>query len=107
MQDRYNTKPVSYTHLDVYKRQVEGDDADFIKYEYSTYKAIFDDVKVFKVNPNRSDEQDQNLILVGIKGNGNINTDKEAEYSELLSNELKDFTSDKPIVTDDYAPIGD
>ena len=86
---------------------VEGDDADFIKYEYSTYKAIFDDVKVFKVNPNRSDEQDQNLILVGIKGNGNINTDKEAEYSELLSNELKDFTSDKPIVTDDYAPIGD
>ena len=86
---------------------VEGDDADFIKYEYSTYKAIFDDVKVFKVNPNHSDEQEQNLILVGIKGNGNINTDKEAEYSELLSNELKDFTSDKPIVTDDYAPIGD
>ena len=86
---------------------VEGDDADFIKYEYSTYKAIFDDVKVFKVNPNHSDEQEQNLILVGIKRNGNINTDKEAEYSKLLSNELKDFTSDKPIVTDDYAPIGD
>ena len=35
---------------------IEGDDADFIKYEYSTYKAIFDDVKVFQVNPNHSDE---------------------------------------------------
>ena len=86
---------------------IEGDDADFIKYEYSTYKAIFDDVKVFQVNPNHSDDEEQNLILVGIKGNGNINTDKEEEYKELLSNEVKDFTSDKPIVTDDYAPIGD
>ena len=86
---------------------VEGNDSDFIKYEYSTYKAIFDDVKVFKVNPNHSDDEEQNLILVGIKGNGNINTDKEEEYGELLSNEIKDFTSDKPIITDDYAPIGD
>ena len=86
---------------------IEGDDADFIKYEYSTYKAIFDDVKVFQVNSNHSDNEEQNLILVGIKGNGNINTDKEEEYKELLSNEVKDFTSDKPIVTDDYAPIGD
>lgn len=86
---------------------IEGDDTDFIKYEYSTYKAIFDDVKVFQVNSNHSDNEEQNLILVGIKGNGNINTDKEEEYKELLSNEVKDFTSDKPIVTDDYAPIGD
>lgn len=86
---------------------LEGDDADFIKYEYSTYKAMFDDVKVFKVNPSRFNNEEQNLILVGIKGNGNINTDKEEEYQELLSNEVKDFTSDKPIVTDDYAPIGD
>ena len=86
---------------------IKGDDADFIKYEYSTYKAIFDDVKVFQVNSNHSDNEEQNLILVGIKGNGNINTDKEEEYKELLSNEVKDFTSDKPIVTDDYAPIGD
>ena len=86
---------------------VEGNDADFIKYEYSTYKAIFDDVKVFKVNPNRLDNEEQNLILVGIKGNGNINTDKEEEYKELLNNEIKDFTSDKSIITDDYAPIGD
>ena len=41
-----------------------------------------------------------------IKGNENINTEKEEEYQELLSNEIKDFTSDKTIVTDDYAPIG-
>ena len=86
---------------------IEGNDTDFIKYEYSTYKAIFDDVKVFKVNLNRANNEEQNLILVGIKGNENINTDKQQEYGELLNNEIRDFTSDKPIVTDDYAPIGD
>ena len=86
---------------------LEGNDADFIKYEYSTYKAVFDNVKVFQVNTNHANDQEQNLILVGIKGNENININKEEEYNVLLSNEIKDFTSDKPIVTDDYAPIGD
>ena len=86
---------------------LEGNDSDFIKYEYSTYKAVFDNVKVFQVNTNHANDQEQNLILVGIKGNENININKEEEYNALLSNEIKDFTSDKPIVTDDYAPIGD
>ena len=86
---------------------LEGEGSDFIKYEYSTYKAVFDDVKLFKVNPNNSDSEEQNLILLGVKGNLDINDDKNEEYSELLSNEIEGFTSDKPIVTDDYAPIGD
>lgn len=86
---------------------LEGDKTDFIEYEYSTYKAVFDDVKVFKVNPDRPNDEEQNLILVGIKGSQNINTEKEKEYSGRLYNEIKDFSSDKPIVTDDYAPIGD
>ncbi len=107
MQKVYNSLDENGTVITNIISAIEGDDADFIKYEYSTYKAIFDDVKVFQVNPNHSDDEEQNLILVGIKGNGNINTDKEEEYGELLSNEIKDFTSDKPIITDDYAPIGD
>lgn len=107
MQKVYDSLDENGTVITNIISSIEGDDADFIKYEYSTYKAIFDDVKVFQVNPNRLDNEDQNLILVGIKGNGNINTDKEEEYRELLSNEVKDFTSDKPIITDDYAPIGD
>ena len=85
---------------------IEGEESDFIKYEYSTYKAIFDDVKVFKVNPDDSNTERQNLILVGIKGEYSINNDKEEEYKDLLNNEIKDFSSDKSIVTDDYAPIG-
>ena len=86
---------------------VEGDDSDFIKYEYSTYKVVFDDVKIFKVSSDNDDEESQNLILVGIKGDGNIDEEKEREYASLLENEIVDFTSDKRVVTDDYAPIGD
>ena len=85
---------------------IEGENADFIKYEYSTYKAIFDDVKIYKVNPEHSNDEEQNLILVGIKGSLDINNDKEEEYRELLDNEIEGFTSDKQIVTDNYAPIG-
>ena len=85
---------------------LEGEKSDFIKYEYSTYKKVFDDVKIFKVTDAKENDK-QNLILVGFKGNKNINEEKYNEYEGLLVKEVKDFTSDKEIVTDDYAPIGD
>ena len=84
---------------------VTGEASDFIKYEYSTYKKVFDDVKVFKVR-DVDDNLNQNLILIGFKGNTNINDSKYEEYKELLDMELVDFSSDKGISTDNYAPIG-
>ena len=86
---------------------LEGKDSEFIKYEYSTYKAVFDDVKVFKVFYGVDDQTIQNIILIGVKGEPEINQEKEEEYKELLNTEIKDFTSDKSVITDDYAPIGD
>ncbi len=85
---------------------IEGNEADFLKYEYATYKAVFDDVKVFKVKEIRTPEETQNLILVGIKGNPNIDDERKNEYSYLLDRELTGIESDKKIVTDDFAPIG-
>lgn len=82
---------------------ISGKDADFIKYEYATYKEIFDEVKVFKVN-DLDENKRQNLILVGIKGNSSSNNIE--EYTELLKNEVKNFRSDYKIVTDNYCPIG-
>ena len=84
---------------------LEGKEADFIEYEYSTYKKVFDDVKVFKVR-NYEDNERQNIILIGFKGNTNINDSKYEEYKDLLDMEIKDFTSNKGISTDNYAPIG-
>lgn len=85
---------------------LSGKEADFILYEYSTYQAVFDDVKVFKVHPEAGEETVQNLILVGIKGNKQLDETKYEEYTPLLETEIKDFTSDKGISTDHYAPIG-
>ena len=84
---------------------IEGEESDFIEYEYSTYKAVFDDVKIFMVaNKDRTDKQ--NLILVGIKGKPHIDETKTSEYLQYLDMEVTEFETDKNIVTDDFAPIG-
>lgn len=84
---------------------LEGEQAKFIQHEYATYKAVFDDVKLFAVKtPDKT--QSQNLILVGIQGNPEINVEKQEEYKDLLDTEVVGFSSDKAISTDDFAPIG-
>ena len=62
---------------------LEGEEADFIEYEYSTYKKVFDDVKLFKVR-NYEDNERQNIILIGFKGNTNIDDSKYEEYKDLI-----------------------
>ena len=84
---------------------VTGSESKFINYEYSTYKKVFDDVKVFKVN-NINDNNRQNLILIGFKGNKEVDETVYEQYKNLLDNELKDFSSNTGISTDNYAPIG-
>ena len=85
---------------------LEGKDEDFIKYEYSTYKEVFEDVKLFKVRDLEKTES-QNLILIGFKNGKNINEEKYEQYKNLLEMEIADFTSNREIVTDHFAPIGD
>ena len=64
------------------------------------------DVKIFAVKDYKEKEESQNLILIGIKGNPQIDENKHDEYVELLEKEILDFTTDKNIVTDDFAVIG-
>ena len=84
---------------------IDGDESDFIKYEYATYKAVFDDVKLFTVNTKERKNR-QNLILVGIKGNPQKDETKYDEYDKYLDMQVTEFETDKQIVTDDFAPIG-
>ena len=84
---------------------LDGKDSKFIEYEYATYKAVFDDVKIFKVtNTEKSDIQ--NLILVGLKGTTITDEAKYEEYSQYLNMQVLDFKTNKGLVTDDFAPIG-
>lgn len=85
---------------------LEGNDDDFIKYEYATYKEVFPEVKLFRVK-DVDDIYKQNLILVGFKNSKNINEEKYEEYKNLLDREINNFSSDREVVTDHFAPIGD
>lgn len=84
---------------------IEGENSKFIQYEYATYESVFDDVKIFMVN-SKDKKVEQNLILMGIKGNPEKNESKYAEYFNYLEMEVNDFKTNKKIVTDDFAPIG-
>ena len=85
---------------------LEGENEDFIKYEYATYKKVFDEVKLFKVRDTDAKEE-QNLILVGFKNTKDIDDEKYEQYKNLLDREITDFSSDRKVVTDHFAPIGD
>ena len=85
---------------------LDGKNSDFLKYEFSTYKAIFDDVKVYKVAEGIDDLKLQNFILIGFKNKNNGNNEKYDKYQNLVKMEITDFQSDKKIVTDDLCPIG-
>ena len=84
---------------------LEGKDSKFIKYEYTTYKAIFDDVKIYRV-ADLENSRKQNLILVGIKGETEVDNSKKDEHSGYLNNQISDLEITGKIVTDDFAPIG-
>ena len=73
--------------------------------EYTTYKAIFDDVKIYRV-ADLENSRKQNLILVGIKGETEVDNSKKDEYSGYLNNQISDLEITGKIVTDDFAPIG-
>ena len=65
----------------------------------------FDNVKIYTVKTDDK-TQYQNLILVGIKGNPEVNENKYSEYKDLLDTEVLDFNTNVKIATDDFTPIG-
>lgn len=104
MQSAYNAlndKGIVITNI---LSSLTGENNKFVQYEYATYKKVFDEVLLFKVNPTK-ESQTQNLILVGIKGD--LNLKENHSYQEFLEAEVKNYSYDEnKIATDDYCPIG-
>lgn len=71
----------------------------------NTYEKVFDNVYVFKVNPEVSDYQIQNLILVALK-NTELNTESDIEeFKSYLTTLVKVDKSNDLVLSDEYAPI--
>ncbi len=85
---------------------IAGDKGKFFQAEYATYKKIFPQVLVFRVQYPQADKE-QNLILVGLKSTEPASlTDSDRELSQYLghiwSQPLPETAN---ILTDDFAPV--
>ena len=86
---------------------IKGDASKFLQAELKTYKTVFPQVYLFKVNDDYTDEQLQNLIIIAFKNeNAAPLTSGDAEMSVLLEHlYTKDINSEIEILTDDLAPV--
>lgn len=86
---------------------IAGGASRFLTAELATYQQIFPRVLLFKVRPERPDEDVQNLIIVALKSSGPVRFESaDPELSRLLKN-----LSDRPpalaapVLTDELAPV--
>jgi predicted membrane-bound spermidine synthase len=84
---------------------ISGEANQFLWAELATWKSVFADVKLFKVNFQRDDSELQNIIVVALK-QSNGNGGSAENFAELLSHEIPDRgVTVLPILTDDLAPV--
>ncbi len=86
---------------------IDGDASRFLQAELKTYREVFPNVFLFKVNSNYEDRRVQNLIIVASKNkNFDLEISDDAELRRLLSHLYKkEFDSEINILTDDLAPV--
>jgi spermidine synthase len=96
---------------------IRGPASHFLQAEFATYKQVFPHVYLFKVNPDRTDEQLQNLTIVATKGSPPVlggvaaaSADgvvpKNDKIVALLATDYShDFPIELPVLTDDLAPV--
>lgn len=105
MYDSLNDNGVIFLNM---VSSISGDHGKFLRSEYSTYKKVFPQVYVFRVQVPFPDVS-QNLVMVASKSNVPISlssTDKlTSDYLEHVW--TGDIAMDMPVVTDDYAPVAD
>ena len=113
---------------------ITGPGSQFLQAEFATYKQVFPHVYLFKVNPARTDDQLQNLIIVAVKSSpptrgglaatpllpeegwqrfadgvvgvdGVVLSDDEPIRKLLTTIYSADLPLDLPVLTDDLAPV--
>jgi len=86
---------------------IKGEKSNFLRTEYKTYKKIFPQVYIFKMDNPKKEDEIQNLILIALK------TDKKFDFKssdKYLNKMLKglyrgELNTSLPILTDNYAPV--
>ena len=85
---------------------IRGDASLFLQAEFATYESVFPFVYLFKVRPERNDDELQNLIVVGCKREClPVASGDPLERSLLERLYTDELTLTMPILTDDLAPV--
>jgi SAM-dependent methyltransferase len=86
---------------------IRGDSSRFLQAEFATYRQVFPIVHLFKVRPERPDDQLQNLIIVACKRECLPTATGNDPYidSLLARRYTSDFPLSMPALTDDLAPV--
>lgn len=86
---------------------ISGRSSGFLQAEIATYKKVFPQVLLFKVKPEKPDDEVQNLILIALKSDKmpDFNS-SDRQISALLKNNYELNSLDKfGILTDELAPV--
>ncbi len=85
---------------------VSGRASGFLQAEINTYRSVFDQVDLFKVRPDRPNDELQNLIIVASPSAKAMPSTDDNELKPLLANRYP-FEPDarSPVLTDDLAPV--
>ena len=86
---------------------IHGPGSKFLQAEFATYKKVFPQVYLFKVNADYSDERLQNLIIVASKSTvTSTSPPADEQIATLLSHQyVRPIPLEEPILTDDLAPV--
>jgi spermidine synthase len=86
---------------------IVGERSKFLKAEINTYQRVFSDIKLFKVDPEKSLGETQNFILTARKNKAIIESDSNDPFINTLLSHSIDFEPDPDIqiLTDDLAPV--
>ena len=84
---------------------LDGEADKFLRAELATWKAVFPEVKVFKVKSERGDSELQNLVVIAFKRSAEP-VPAGPEFASLLTHEIRDKRFEPlPVLTDDLAPV--
>jgi len=86
---------------------IKGENSELLNFEYNTYRDVFPEVFLFKVNDSSKNDDLQNIVLVANKNKKNLSFLSEKEdFQKVLSNKINvDFKVKDKILTDDFAPV--
>lgn len=84
---------------------IEGKSSGFLRAELNTYKKIFPNIQLIKVNPKKDDAEIQNWMLIASKKT-NFDKNQDEKTEKLLLNIYKKpINFNETILTDDLAPV--